>query len=145
MQQWVHWSQGSYQSATPNPSVNNLTFELYPDITDYPDEVLFQTGFANLGDNRPARLFSSYPQATLDLHFAYMAEHGIDGVALQRFIAVTFDPVFKQNLDSIAVRLRRAAEKHNRGFYMMYDITGCLLYTSPSPRDLSTSRMPSSA
>ena len=23
--------------------------------------------------------------------------------------------------------------------------TGCLLYTSPSPRDLSTSRMPSSA
>ena len=25
------------------------------------------------------------------------------------------------------------------------DLTGCLLYTSPSPRDLSTSRMPSSA
>ena len=25
------------------------------------------------------------------------------------------------------------------------DIHGCLLYTSPSPRDLSTSRMPSSA
>ena len=28
-------------------------------------------------------------------------------------------------------------------FYVVYDI--CLLYTSPSPRDLSTSRMPSSA
>ena len=30
---------------------------------------------------------------------------------------------------------------------LIYDspITGCLLYTSPSPRDLSTSRMPSSA
>ena len=25
------------------------------------------------------------------------------------------------------------------------DMQGCLLYTSPSPRDLSTSRMPSSA
>ena len=25
------------------------------------------------------------------------------------------------------------------------NINGCLLYTSPSPRDLSTSRMPSSA
>ena len=25
------------------------------------------------------------------------------------------------------------------------DVEGCLLYTSPSPRDLSTSRMPSSA
>ena len=28
---------------------------------------------------------------------------------------------------------------------VMGDIMGCLLYTSPSPRDLSTSRMPSSA
>ena len=27
----------------------------------------------------------------------------------------------------------------------MHRVTGCLLYTSPSPRDLSTSRMPSSA
>ena len=26
-----------------------------------------------------------------------------------------------------------------------YDINGCLLYTSPSPRDPKTSRMPSSA
>ena len=29
--------------------------------------------------------------------------------------------------------------------YKKYDVIPCLLYTSPSPRDLSTSRMPSSA
>ena len=29
--------------------------------------------------------------------------------------------------------------------YQTYQYTVCLLYTSPSPRDLSTSRMPSSA
>ena len=34
---------------------------------------------------------------------------------------------------------RRLKQLHQKG------ITGCLLYTSPSPRDLSTSRMPSSA
>ena len=28
---------------------------------------------------------------------------------------------------------------------VLYSASGCLLYTSPSPRDLSTSRMPSSA
>ena len=28
---------------------------------------------------------------------------------------------------------------------LIFSILGCLLYTSPSPRDLSTSRMPSSA
>jgi len=31
------------------------------------------------------------------------------------------------------------------GGYLIDHTTGCLLYTSPSPRDLSTSRMPSSA
>ena len=30
-------------------------------------------------------------------------------------------------------------------FSIFYEVTNCLLYTSPSPRDLSTSRMPSSA
>ena len=31
------------------------------------------------------------------------------------------------------------------GLYNLLDTESCLLYTSPSPRDLSTSRMPSSA
>ena len=33
----------------------------------------------------------------------------------------------------------------NRAHLSYADLSGCLLYTSPSPRDLSTSRMPSSA
>ena len=36
-----------------------------------------------------------------------------------------------------------AARRRRRGKPLMYGL--CLLYTSPSPRDLSTSRMPSSA
>ena len=35
--------------------------------------------------------------------------------------------------------------KNNRGTIAMARTMDCLLYTSPSPRDLSTSRMPSSA
>ena len=34
---------------------------------------------------------------------------------------------------------------HMKDSYMSCNSTICLLYTSPSPRDLSTSRMPSSA
>ena len=36
-------------------------------------------------------------------------------------------------------------KKSNGGGGMTGKMTPCLLYTSPSPRDLSTSRMPSSA
>jgi len=36
-------------------------------------------------------------------------------------------------------------EARSRFYQKIIKDTGCLLYTSPSPRDLSTSRMPSSA
>ena len=42
---------------------------------------------------------------------------------------------------STAAFLREILEAHN----LSVNIYTCLLYTSPSPRDLSTSRMPSSA
>ena len=32
-----------------------------------------------------------------------------------------------------------------KGRYSLHDVIGCLLYTSPSPRDRQKSRMPSSA
>ena len=40
---------------------------------------------------------------------------------------------------------RRTADDVNREFDELGADYNCLLYTSPSPRDLSTSRMPSSA
>ena len=40
------------------------------------------------------------------------------------------------------LELTMPAAVDNDSIYLLY---GCLLYTSPSPRDLSTSRMPSSA
>ena len=43
-----------------------------------------------------------------------------------------------------AVRRRRERKNIERGAAHIQS-TFCLLYTSPSPRDLSTSRMPSSA
>ena len=41
--------------------------------------------------------------------------------------------------------LYRSGVKMTRYFLLITQLTYCLLYTSPSPRDLSTSRMPSSA
>ena len=63
--------------------------------------------------------------------------------------------VLVHGFDSSALEFRRLLpELERRGVRAYaYDVagwgltepTGCLLYTSPSPRDLSTSRMPSSA
>ena len=42
-------------------------------------------------------------------------------------------------------QLQIMMESNQKGLLGMFNVFACLLYTSPSPRDLSTSRMPSSA
>ena len=121
---WRHWSPGVYNSNAGLPAPGNVTFELYPDVSAYPQEALHETNLGNLANGAPGELFSSWPEEVIDLHFSWMAQEGIDGVALQRFIVETTDGIFKEQRDSIAARVQRAAEKYDRTFYIMYDISG---------------------
>ncbi len=107
---WFHWGGNP-------PAPGRVTFELYPDVTDYKDASLFQTGLGDLGNGHKAKLFSSYLTDVIDRHFLWMQENGIDGVALQRFIGD-----HAANRDSITIRMARAAEKYKRLFYVMWDL-----------------------
>lgn len=123
MQKWFGWANGSYRDATVRPHAGFLSFDIYPDISDYPPSSLFQTGFQNLGDGRAAKLFSSWRDEVIDKHFSWMQAYGIDGIAFQNFTVGSSDLVYKQNHDSESVRIKRAAEKYGRIFYVMYDIS----------------------
>jgi len=124
VERWSHWSRGTYQSNAGAPAPGYQSFELYPDVSEYPVSSLFQTGYAALGNGSPARLFSSYPAEVVNKHFAWMQQYGIDGAALQRFAGELRDGVFKAHRDSIATKMRAAAETTGRLFYVMYDISG---------------------
>ncbi|KAB8166347.1 xylosidase [Streptomyces sp. 3MP-14] len=115
--QWRHWN-GS------QPSPGNQTFEMWPDMSAYPASAHFPTGYAGLGSGEPATLFSSYPAEVTDQHFSWMAEYGIDGAALQRFGQDMVVPERKAQRDAITARARDAAERHDVGFYLEYDISG---------------------
>ena len=68
---------------------------------------------------------------------------GMVGLARILFLTVVFD----HNSLMLVVALVETLEGAvilEEGFGLVRNL-GCLLYTSPSPRDLSTSRMPSSA
>ena len=69
-------------------------------------------------------------------------------IALTLIFAIYAQVKNSQNTDSAAY-LNTSIELLNKAYVVLSDGTGgvrcCLLYTSPSPRDLSTSRMPSSA
>jgi hypothetical protein len=111
---WWHWSANKAQP----PSPSNAGIVSWPDVREYTKT--YQSGYANLGNGQPAKLFSSYDQQTVDTHFLWMQQHNIDTAALQRF-----DPTGSEGpiRDGMAAKVRSAAESHGRKFYIMYDVT----------------------
>ncbi len=49
-------------------------------------DIFFSNPQANLGNGAPAKLFSSASPRVVNTHFRWMANKGLDGVALQRFV-----------------------------------------------------------
>ncbi len=126
---WKHWSLDVDGNLKNAPSKGNTKFELYPDISEYPLSALFQTGYANLGNGQAAKLFSSYSDEVIDIHFSWMQSYGIDGIALQRFhvddplSGYYGDDWFVITQNEIAEKIKSAAEAYGRIFYVMYDIS----------------------
>ncbi|MFF5289351.1 hypothetical protein [Paractinoplanes globisporus] len=112
---WWHWSQNWSQPPSPT---NNGTLRAWPDMREYPKG--YQTAYANLGNGQPATLFSSYDQATVNLHFQWMQQNNIDTAALQRFNPNGGEGATR---DAVASRVRSAAEAYGRKFYVMYDVS----------------------
>ncbi|MER7794772.1 glycoside hydrolase family 71/99-like protein [Streptomyces sp. NPDC097640] len=112
---WWHWSRDRFQS----PSLSNTTIKSWPDMADY--QRGFTTAYPNLNSGRPAQLFSSWDQQTVDTHFRWMRENNIDTAALQRFNPFGDEGPTR---DGMAQKVRQSAEANGRKFYIMYDVTG---------------------
>ncbi|GGT22009.1 hypothetical protein GCM10010259_62930 [Streptomyces daghestanicus] len=100
---WWHWARD--RGTAPSPS--NTGVKCWPDTREYTHT--YPTDYAALGDGRPAALFSSYDQQTVDTHFAWMSRYGVDTTALQRF-----DPTGGEGptRDAMTEKVRVAAEAH---------------------------------
>ena len=112
---WWHYSGSAYPTAV---TLSN-SIHCWPDVRQFNN--VYQTGLTNFGNGQPATLFSSYDQQTVNTHFRWMAENGIDTAALQRFNPFSGEGPTR---DAMAVKVRIAAETYGRKFYIMYDSTG---------------------
>ena len=112
---WWHWTHSWQQT----PSLSNITIKSWPDNSEY--EKTYTTNLPALGNGSPAKLFSSYDDQTVDIHFKWMKDYGIHTAALQRFNP---DDVEGPIRDALAVKVKNAAEKHGVKFYIMYDVSG---------------------
>ncbi len=114
---WRHWSP-----TKEAPSDTNYRTEMFPDCAEYPPEALSDTAFSPYPDGTPVRLYASKSPATIDTHFRWLKEYGIDGVGVQRFFDGTSADY--RPMDEFLSEIMRAAEYHGRAVYMMYDTSG---------------------
>jgi hypothetical protein len=113
---FVHW--GGVDRTPPRASV-----DLWPDLSEYDEDETFPTNF-RYPDGTRARVFSSAVLKTVNRHFEWMAEYGIDGVFVQRFGSCISNQENWNYLRTCAVlnRCREAANRNGRLYAVMYDV-----------------------
>jgi len=118
---WDHWNRD--WSAPPRTNhLDGLTFEMWPDVSDYPDQYPV-AGFTQ-PDGAPAKVFSSQDQSTVDLHFDWLRDYGIDGAVVQRFVTQTPPDNTQSWKTNVLEHVRAAANRTGRVFMLEYDLSG---------------------
>jgi hypothetical protein len=113
---WIHWARGAFKPGSVN-------VDLLPDMTELGPGERFPTEL-KLPDGKPLEVFSSYNAATVNRHFRWMREYGIDGVFLQRFATDIADRKVLHHVDKVVSNVMAGAAEHGRVFGMMYDLSG---------------------
>ena len=93
--------------------------DMWPDVSEY--EKTYETPW-KLPDGKNARFFSSHDKSTVDLHFKWMKEYGLDGVFMQRFFGNAKNRE-KESLEIIRNSFA-AASANGRAIAIMYDLSG---------------------
>lgn len=114
---WHHYSPA--QTFAPGM----CAIELWPDVRELPSEDRVPTEFKH-PDGSMAEVFSSVRSSTVNLHFQWMRDYGIDGVFLQRFAVETRDPRYRKPMDTLLEACRVAAQNTGRCWSLMYDLSG---------------------
>lgn len=112
---WTHYSKyGVFKDGS-------CSIDFWPDMKEYTKS--YKTPF-HFKDGSPAFVFSSFDESSVDLHFKWMKDYGIDGVFIQRFFSVLKNPKRKLHNDKVLKSAIKAASKYGIAICLMYDIGG---------------------
>lgn len=104
------------------PQGSRIAVDMLPDVSELAPEDRFASDLVGTA-GRPIELFSSHKPATVDRHFQWMHEHGIDGVFVQRFGCSLREPAILAHSTKTLGSCRAAALRHGRVYAVMYDLT----------------------
>lgn len=142
-QQWYHYRE----SEQFGPGVLRNSIDFWPDMREYTktytpgvdmhhddvtrDESARFGKYFYMPDGSPAKLFSSYDFETVDLHFKWMKEYGIDGVFMQRFLGEVLgnglqddNGGHRDHFNKVLDHAMKASNTYQRAIAVMYDLSG---------------------
>lgn len=117
---WYHYQNGNCGGFFPGC----CAIDFWPDMTEYTKKYASPFKYA---DNSTAYLYSPYDAESVDLHFKWMKDYGIDGVFMQRFVVEIKESNVKgkRHFNKVLENALAAAKKYGRAISVMYDLSGC--------------------
>ncbi len=103
------------------PDENKILIDMWPDVSAY--EKTYPTSL-KLADGNTARFFSSDDKSTVDLHFKWMKQYGVDGVFMQRFFNAAKPAARHIGATNVLRNALAAASQYDRAIGVMYDLSG---------------------
>ncbi|MFD1139857.1 glycoside hydrolase family 71/99-like protein [Larkinella insperata] len=112
---WHHYQKnGKFE-----PGLTSVDF--WPDVSEYAKT--YNTAF-HYANGETANVYSPYDEESVDLHFKWMKEHGIDGVYMQRFVGEVKGEAGKRHFNKVLANALKASKKYGRAISIMYDLSG---------------------
>lgn len=99
----------------------STSIDFWPDVAEY--SKTYQTAF-KYKNGEVAKVYSPYDEETVDLHFKWMKEHGIDGVYMQRFVGEVKGESGRRHFNKVLANALKASKKYGRAISIMYDLSG---------------------
>jgi len=101
------------------PGSTNIDF--WPDVTEY--QITYDSPFLTK-EGKPAKLYSAHDASSVNLHFNWMKEYGIDGVFMQRFVGEIANPSGLNHFNKVLSTAIQSANTNDRAICIMYDLSG---------------------
>ena len=99
----------------------NTKVDMWPEINEY--EKTYKTPF-ELADGSPAYLPSPHDASTVNTHFRWMKEYGLDGVFMQRFVSEVRNSSGRYHFNKVLGSAMESSKKYGRAISVMYDFSG---------------------
>ena len=114
---WYHW-QGK-DGFKPG----SCKIDLWPDVSELDPDERYATPFV-LADGKAAEVYSAGNAKTVDRHFRWLQEYGIDGAFVQRFVGEVSHPAGRRQFTTVLAHCRAGANHYGRTYAVMYDLSG---------------------